>query len=831
MGKKDKSKKLKTLSSTQMWSPIRDIKDGIIVTKDNRFVKILEFSPINFILLPTEEQEYIARVFGSAMRIFPNKFHIKVLSRRADTEAHIRTVERNMALERNAKCKEMQEQTIQQIRQDSFSGVSRRFFIAYEYEEPRSLRSPEWSEIYHSLYNQARKMAATLSAPPCNNIVLSSFNNSQHTRDILYNIMSRKEAELKTIDEKTLDVLSTYITEHNYIPTENKIIPVNEFIAPQKIDPSNFQYLYIDGKYYCFGYVFRTSYPINIYPGWLSNFVSIGEGVDLDIFVEKANTKEVQRELVYTMKLSQSSYISKDNNSADSVDLRKKIHSEMHIQDGISNGQELMYFSIMVTVVGDSPSHVLTRFADVEAKFLNYGLDLRALNGNHDIAMMSSIPICNPHPFVTRFAKRNILSNHFGAFYPFTSYEINDPGGIQIGRSLENNSPLYMDLYNRIKYNNGNMVILGTSGSGKTYLVQLVALRLRQQGKQVIIIAPKKGHEYRRACDAIGGTFITMAPGSPQNINLMEIRRRSSESNEALYGDYNNSISLLQAKIQQIRKFFTLRKKNITDREDKILDDALQATYKAKGITEKNKSLIDPKNPSQFKEMPVLGDLDRELAKFGRDAQGLRDALARFVSGSCASFNAPTTVNLDNDYVVIDCSNMPDALMPEAIFIANDFSYDCIQMDILRNKAVILDEASRLIGPLGSEDAAAFVLEQAKMIRGFGGILIVASQDTNDFFALKNGFYGNGILANSKVKIVMKQETTEAPTLKNALLLSDFETTRLTHFVRGEGLMIAEQNHIEIEANASLIEHNLITTDTQDLRNIVNSKKAGAANA
>lgn len=819
-----KPKKLKTLYSTQMWSPIRDIKDGIIITKEGRFVKVMEFAPINFGLLPADEQDKIADAFGNAIRTFPNKFHIKILSRKADIDSHVRTVERNMAKEKNLKCREMQAQTIQQIKRDSISGVSKRFFISYGYNEQSSLHRPSWPEIYSALYEQGRNIASLLSSPPCNNEPLASFDDSTHALDILYNCMCRKEAEYKSLEDKIHDVLSTYVAEHDYSLDSGKIIPINEYISPQHIDPGNYQHICVDGKYYCFGYIFRNAYSTRCRAGWLTPLIRMGEGIDIDIFVEQEDIKKVQSELTYSMQLSHSDYYHKGSNSADLVALENKIVSEQYIRHGITNDQNFHYFSIMVSVADDSAEAAMSKYRAVKDHLTAYGLDLRPLNGNHDLALRSSLPLCDPDPVVTRFAKRNILSGDFGAFYPFTSHEINDPGGIQIGRNKENNSPLYMDLFNRTLYNNGNMVILGSSGSGKTYLVQLIALRLRQQGKQVIIIAPKKGHEYRRACEAIGGTFITIAPGSKQNINIMEIRQHSTDTQDALYGEYNSNISLLQAKIQQIRKFFTLRKKDITDREDKILDDALQATYRAKGITEKNKSLYDPKNPTKFKEMPTLGDLDRELAKF-KDSTGLRDALSRFVSGSCASFNAPTNVNLDNDYIVIDVSNMPAALMPEAIFIANDFAYDSIQADILRSKAVILDEASRLIGPTGTEDAAAFVLEEAKMIRGFGGILIVATQDTNDYFALKNGFYGQGILANSKVKIIMKQEDTEIPILKEKLLLPEEELKLLTDFQRGEGLLIANKNHIEMKVVGSISEHPLITTDTEELRQIVNSKK------
>ena len=108
-------------------------------------------------------------------------------------------------------------------------------------------------------------------------------------------------------------------------------------------------------------------------------------------------------------------------------------------------------------------------------------------------------------------------------------------------------------------HKNANLVLLGTSGAGKTFTMQLLAPRMRMRGIQCFIIAPIKGHEFRRACDRIGGEFIRIAPGSPHCINIMEIRHTLSPEMELLDGiDYSEMDSLLARKIQQLMTFFGL---------------------------------------------------------------------------------------------------------------------------------------------------------------------------------------------------------------------------------------------------------------------------------
>ena len=66
--------------------------------------------------------------------------------------------------------------------------------------------------------------------------------------------------------------------------------------------------------------------------------------------------------------------------------------------------------------------------------------------------------------------------------------------------------------------------------------MQLMALRLRQHGIQVFILAPLKGHEFRRACQNIGGEFIQISPASKNCINIMEIRKVDTSANDLLDG-------------------------------------------------------------------------------------------------------------------------------------------------------------------------------------------------------------------------------------------------------------------------------------------------------
>lgn len=817
--KKAKARKhLTTLESTQMWSPIKDVKDGVVVTKDGTFVQILEFTPINFNLLPEAEQVAIATTFGSILRTFPPKFQLKILSRKANVETHVRNLRNYMSTETNPRCYEMQMDSIRQIQSEAISGVSRRFFVAFPYEEKAGLRRASWAEITSDLRQKASQIASQLAAEPCNNDLLNAtLDNSAHILNILYDCMCRSEAEFKQFDTKVADVVCAHIIEQQYRDDGTTKIPVNDFLAPRRIDRNGFSHIIVDGKYYTFGYIHKNCYNLNQVAGWLSLFVNMGEGVDVDIWAEERDSAEARNLLSYAMQVSENELYHKRSTSADTPNLQKKIQSQKYLLDGLAANQKLFDFSIMLTVVADSLEELKMKWSWVHNRLVTNGYMIRPLHFMHDIAFRASLPICQPPKVITRFARRNILSTDFGSLYPFVSYEINDPNGIRIGINRNNRSPLFLDFYDRYIYSNGNAVFLGSSGSGKTYALLCIALRLRLSQVQTTIIAPYKGHEYIPSCTAIGGTYIYLAPGSEHNINIMEIRRYDRRTNKQLDGVETPSGSLLVTKINQVKTFVKILKPDLTSDENNILEESLFQTYRNIGITRHDKSLEDPKHPGCYKPMPVLGDLDAELAK-RKGSSGIRSALAPFITGACKNFNGQTNVNLDNPYVVIDVSDMPKDLMPVAIFIATDFVYDTIRADRLKRKAIFLDELSRMIGMAGSSEAAEFVLTLYKTVRAYNTIVVSATQDTNDFFALSEGKYGKGILANAKIKLILKQEEQESETLGRLLRLSETETQRLTYYNRGEGLLIANRNHVELKVVASQLEDSLITTDSEQLK-------------
>lgn len=263
---------------------------------------------------------------------------------------------------------------------------------------------------------------------------------------------------------------------------------------------------------------------------------------------------------------------------------------------------------------------------------------------------------------------------------------------------------------------------------------------------------------------------------------------------------------------------------DMSHEEKQLLDEALIRTYAMKGITHENESLIDPDDPSRYRTMPLLEDVYNILME-APETKRMGNILNRLVHGSAKTFNQQTNVDLSNPYTVLDISELTGELLTVGMFLVLDFVWDKAKEDRTKEKAIFIDEIWQLVGAGSNSLAAEFCLEIFKIIRGYGGAAIAATQDLNDFFSLDGGKYGKGIINNAKTKIILNLEDDEALRVQDALNLTDAEISNITRFERGNGLISTNSNHITVEFKASNLEKRLITTDRYELNQILQEQQ------
>lgn len=801
-------------------------------TTDGRYVKILEIEPINFMLRSSEEQYNILSSFASWLKISPMKLQFKSITRKADSDKHIAMIRKELSIEDNAQCKAMGEDYIRLIKDvGSREALTRRFFLIYQYEAIGRSESDDYSKIYSMLVSAEQNARAYFMQ--CGNNIIQPQNPDQAVAEILYMFFNRRSC----VDEPFTDRVNRVIIDT--MAAKGKIIgidpiphiSVRHFIAPRGLDLSHYNYIVMDGRYYCFLYIKGNGYPSTVRGGWMSSLINAGEGIDIDVHLSRENRSKTIDKVAQRIRLNRTKLKGMQDTSTDYEELTNSIQAGYYIKNGIANhNEDLFYMSVFVTISAKTYDELLWRKQQMIDMLKSMDMYLSDCRFQQEDALRSIMPFLQISPKLQKKTQRNVLTSGAASTYMFTSFEMSDDSGVLLGVNRHNNSLCIVDLFNTKINKNANLTMCGTSGAGKTFTLQLLALRMRMRGIQCYIIAPIKGHEFKRACSKIGGEFIKIAPGSPHCINVMEIRHTISPEMELIDEvDYNDMDSMLARKIQQLMIFFSLLIPDMTNEEEQMLDEALIKTYNEFGITHDNNSLYADATcfPPKLKKMPILGDLHKHLLE---NPMTMRIAaiVSRFVTGSAQSFNRQTNVDLTNKYIVLDLSELKGKLLPVGMMIALDYVWDNIKADRVKKKAIMIDEIWQLIGASSNKLAAEFCLEIFKVIRGYGGAAIAATQDLSDFFSLDDGKYGRAIINNSKNKIILNLEQDEAQYVKDVLKLTRTEVRSITQFERGEALIHSNNNKVPVVIKASVEEKEMITTDRAELEAILRKRQKEA---
>ena len=825
-------RKPEKLSFTQDFIPIKNLEHGIIETTDGRYIKILEIEPINFMLRSEEEQYEIICSFASWLKISPVHLQFKSITRKADSDKHIAMLRKEMETEESEQCKKLSEGYIRLIKDvGSREALTRRFFLIFRYEELRRNENSDYGQICSTLLTAEQNARAYFMQ--CGNNILQPKDPDEATAEILYMFFNRRscveEPFHSRVDRIVLDTMAA----------KNKVIGVDSiphirmahFIAPRGIDLTHRNYIIMDGLYYSFLYIKGNGYPNKVRAGWMSSLINAGEGIDVDVFLRRENRSKTIDKVAQRIRLNRTKLKSMQDTSTDYEELAGSIQAGYFIKQGIANyNEDLFYMSVFVTVSARTYEELMWRKQQMTDMLKSMDMYVSDCSFQQEDALHTVMPFLQISPKLEKKSKRNVLTSGAASTYMFTSFEMSDDTGVLLGINRHNNSLCIVDLFDTKKNKNANLNLLGTSGAGKTFTMQLLALRMRMRGIQCYIIAPIKGHEFRRACNRIGGQFIKIAPGSPHCINIMEIRHTISPEMELIDElDYSEMDSLLAQKIQQLMIFFSLLIPDMTNEEEQMLDEALIRTYGKFGITHDNDSVYEDRNavPPKMKTMPILGDLHEELQK-NEMTKRIAVIVSRFVTGSAQSFNQQTNVDLSNKYIVLDLSELKGKLLPVGMMIALDYVWDKIKSDRTKKKAIMIDEIWQLIGAGSNRMAAEFCLEIFKVIRGFGGAAISATQDLSDFFGLEDGRYGRAIINNSKNKIILNLEPDEAEFVRDTLKLTKTEIRSITRFERGEALICSNNSKVPVIIKASKEEQEMITTDRAELEAILKERQQEA---
>lgn len=533
--------------------------------------------------------------------------------------------------------------------------------------------------------------------------------------------------------------------------------------------------------------LFVTGYPRFVAPGWLEPIVNFDSSLDISFYIYPIEAKTVLDDL--RRKIAEmEAEIATDLERGKIVDpaTQAKLEDARSLQEQLVKGAERFYeFSFYITIPAPTLEDLNQLTKQVEST-----LGSLLIISRHTI--LSEVPdgftSTAPMGLDKLSITRNMDTTSLATTFPLTSAELSSDKGILYGINSQNESFIIFD---RFSLENANMTIFATAGAGKSFFVKLEALRSLMLGSEIIVIDPES--EYKPLAEAVGGEYISFSFTSPSKINPFDLSQ--------VYEEGENQLGL---KILSLHSLFKVIMGTITPTQEALLDRALVATYRSKGITQ---------NPeTQTKEPPLMEDLYKTLIGMEiPDALDLAARIEKYVKGSFVGiFDKQTNINITNPFTVFSVRDLQDALRPVAMFIILDFIWTRVKKD-LKKRLLIVDEAWHM---MRYPDSAQFLWSVVKRSRKYFLGLTTITQDVEDFLAQD---IGKAIVTNSALQLLLKQSPAAIDRIGEVFYLSQGERQLLLAANVGEGIFFAGPHHAPIRVVASDEEYPLITTKPQEV--------------
>jgi len=597
--------------------------------------------------------------------------------------------------------------------------------------------------------------------------------------------------KVKRLNDKALtELFHNYIANKKQKDFQEEVKDIAHFLfSPEKImfHPDHFE---VDNTF-C-KVISVTGYPHSVEMGFLDKMISSGEKYDISIHIEPFPIEVTMIELNRDLQKQQSDLYADSKKGIINPSLEIKYKCTRKVLEDLQRGkQKLFNVSLYIMCRGKDKKEI-----DLLAKKIKADLDGLMIQSKAPLFQMmesyaSMLPLANNKLKI----KRNIHTEGLAAFFPFSSPFLDiENDGILLGWN-KNKIPFIKNVFNLA---NANGIILATSGSGKSYFTKLLLSRQYMNGCDIIIIDPQG--EYLAITEHYKGESITISKNSKTMINPLDLM-----GHEYL----EKRLSLID--------LFKIMFGEINELQQSILDKAIDMTYENHGIR---------RDDYESHEPPIMSDLYAMLEKLEKKAvhqekvtyRALLNRVHMFTQNGVFGFlDRKTQIDFDNKFVCFNIGSMPKQVKPVIMFLVLDFVFMRMK-ETSRRKLLVIDEAWSM---LQTAEESSYVFEIVKTCRKYNLGMLMITQDVADLVGSKAG---HAVLANTSYTFLLRQKPAVIKNVSRTFNLSNAEREFLVSAKLGNGILILENEHQELEVIASPVEHKLITTNPDELIEI-NEKK------
>lgn len=534
-----------------------------------------------------------------------------------------------------------------------------------------------------------------------------------------------------------------------------------------------------------------ADYPKRVYGNWLSELKRKKGSIDIVQYIDSASNNSMITYYKKTIQNKEAQLLNTFDPYKQKV-LKNYIDSaNMQLDKYLDNSTTFVYQHMLVYLRADS----LAELDDLTENVRNTLIKLQ---------MKPLIPVKATFQgfWSTMPINENLLGDYTykesntevaSSMFPFDDAEILDlkPRSDIEGINKDTNSLIAIDMLDRNTTLNQNMVVIGTSGVGKTtYMIQKI-LRYAIQDYQIYIIDPE--NEYTRIVESLGGSVLHLTSNAKYKINPLQIF-----SEEILSADeaVTNLDELVKDKIQRLKGFFEVLKDDMTQVEKAVMDNIVKNAYINSGILKYNR-LNEIKN----EQWPTLSNVYDELTKLSeKDPEKFKTIkdfyfiLGSYTHGSNTLFDGATNINLDTKIVSFDLKPLQSEQEVQAGAYLNTFQYlwDEITKDRKKRKKLFVDEFHFLTL---HKSASTFFHQAYKRFRKYNAGAIAGTQQIQDVIEGQTDSgqnIGEAIIGNSFTKVFfgLDGKGVDDITSKLRMNFSEKEKKLLERRRQGDALII-----------------------------------------
>lgn len=535
-------------------------------------------------------------------------------------------------------------------------------------------------------------------------------------------------------------------------------LPFSQYIdwaKPKKVQFKAAKYLIDDNAFRTYAI---TDYPLNVGNAWGADIFLLDRTKVVMKFnqVPKYNAERSIDKAIMDME----SKLYKTGRSSSQIELQTHVDTLRNLLVSLKNNNQQLYDVNTFITCEDAAKR------DVKAMLKQSGFKFSEMFARQQDAFISSNISRRDN---IKSYRRGIPTSTLAAVFPFISSALQDESGIYIG---DNEYPVFVDFFKRDSVRvNSNMMVIGKSGSGKSYATKTLLANLAADNCKIFILDPEK--EYALLTESLGGKYIDVGSSLHGILNPFHVISSLDEGEEEQQDDDEGEIDLETFKVKKKKKkvqvvndsysqhlqfleqFFRSILEGISSDAFELLNSLIVDTYKKKGIDEN--TYIPALKPADFPIFDDLYALILDRIKTCKDEFTLRNLMTietyikKFATGGRNSklWNGPTSIETNENFVCFNFQSLianNNALLTNAqmllvfrylnneIINNKDFNAKYHKGDKKNNRKIIVavDEAHVFINPR-YPIALDFMAQMAKRIRKYSGMQIVITQNIADF--------------------------------------------------------------------------------------------------